>query len=387
MNRNIIHLDMDAFYASVEVLDDPALKGQPVIVGGGGDRGVVSAASYEARKFGIHSAMPWVTAKKRCPHGKFLPVRMSRYRAVSDRIFAIFQRFTPLVEPLSLDEAFLDVTGSSLLYGAPPTIAARIRELVRREIGLTVSAGVAASKLVAKIASDQNKPDGLTIVAPGTEGEFLAPLPIRRLWGVGKTTGKTLAMLGIRTIGDLRRLPEEMLERKFGQPGRSLYLAARGLDDREVETDRGMKSVGHEETFEHDLLDRSLIDRELLALAVRVGRRLRRHGLTGRTVTLKVKYHDFVQITRSQTIQEATDDGREIHRCARALLAKTPTAVKAIRLLGISLSQFNHTGQRQGSLFQDRGEGEKRQQINRAVDRITEKYGATAILPAGLLGE
>jgi len=387
VNRNIIHLDMDAFYASVEVLDDPALKGQPVIVGGGGDRGVVSAASYEARKFGIHSAMPWVTAKKRCPHGKFLPVRMSRYRAVSDRIFAIFQRFTPLVEPLSLDEAFLDVTGSSLLYGAPPTIAARIRELVRREIGLTVSAGVAASKLVAKIASDQNKPDGLTIVAPGTEGEFLAPLPIRRLWGVGKTTGKTLAMLGIRTIGDLRRLPEEMLERKFGQPGRSLYLAARGLDDREVETDRGMKSVGHEETFEHDLLDRSLIDRELLALAVRVGRRLRRHGLTGRTVTLKVKYHDFVQITRSQTIQEATDDGREIHRCARALLAKTPTAVKAIRLLGISLSQFNHTGQRQGSLFQDRGEGEKRQQINRAVDRITEKYGATAILPAGLLGE
>ncbi|MHB1379527.1 MAG: DNA polymerase IV, partial [Desulfurivibrionaceae bacterium] len=221
-SRRIIHLDMDAFYASVEILDNPALRGQPVVVGGDCNRGVVCAASYEARKFGVHSALPMLMAKKLCPQGVFLPVRMARYQEISRRIMEIFQRFTPLVEPLSLDEAFLDVTASQRLMGSAEKIAGQIRALVRDTTGLTVSAGVGTSKLVAKIASDLNKPDGLTIVPPGEEEIFLAPLPIGRLWGVGKTTREALALIGVQTVGDLRRIPPAILTAKFGKAGRML---------------------------------------------------------------------------------------------------------------------------------------------------------------------
>jgi DNA polymerase-4 len=322
-NKAIIHLDMDAFYAAVEVLDDPSLQGKPVIVGGSKNRGVVSSASYEARKFGVHSAQPVATAMRLCPQGVFLPVRMDRYKEISRKIFEIFRRFSPLVEPLSLDEAFLDVTGSSRLFGPPEEIAAKIKKLVKEETELTVSAGVAPTKFVAKIASDLNKPDGLTIVEPGGVGTFLDPLPIETLWGVGQATRKTLSRLGVRTIGDLSRLPAELLEKRLGKQGRHLHFLANGIDEREVEAEREVKSIGHERTLGEDIRERAVAKRELLSLASRVARRLRDHGFTGKTITLKVKYHDFVQITRSVTLPEGTDDGRDIYQSCCSLLAKT----------------------------------------------------------------
>ena len=291
--RTIIHVDMDAYYASVEILDNPEFRGKPVVVGGTSDRSVVSAASYEARKYGIHSAMATVKARRLCPHAIFLPVRMSRYREISQMIMDIFHRFTPLVEPISLDEAFLDVTGSSNLFGEGPIIAREIKRLIAEETGLTASAGVAASKLVAKIASDLHKPDGLTVVEAGREREFLASLPISKLWGAGGKTIESLALLNVESIGDLAVLPPAILTSKFGKHGRHLHLAANGIDDRPVVPIREAKSIGHEETFSEDLTDLVVIKRELLELATKVGERLRRYELRGQTITVKVKFHDF----------------------------------------------------------------------------------------------
>ncbi|MEJ2331602.1 MAG: DNA polymerase IV [Desulfobulbaceae bacterium] len=385
--RCIIHLDMDAFYASVEQLDNPDLKGKPVIVGGSSKRGVVSAASYEARKYKIHSAMPIAQAMKLCPHGVFLPVRMKRYKEISSQVFRIFQKYTPLVEPLSLDEAFLDVTGSAKLFGTAEDIAKRIRKEVFQETGLTISAGVAASKLVAKIASDINKPDGLTIVPVGKEAEFLAPLPIKRLWGVGKKTQETLSLLGVHTFGDIASLPEKLLEQKFGKHGISLRRKALGLDNRDVETEHETKSVGHEFTFDTDLVELETIRRELLELAVMVAKRLRRYQLQGKTITLKVKYHDFRQITRSSTIKQHSADSKRIYEEVIRLLQKTNAGEKPLRLLGISVSGLQlESGSRQQFLFQGMRSNGKRQEINKALDEIQEKYGSTAILPGRLLG-
>ena len=385
--RRIIHLDMDAFYASVEQLDNPALKGKPVIVGGSSKRGVVSAASYEARRYKIHSAMPIAQAMKLCPHGFFLPVRMKRYKEISSQVFRIFQKYTPLVEPLSLDEAFLDVTGSAKLFGTAEDIAKRIRKDVYQETGLTISAGVAASKLVAKIASDLNKPDGLTIVPVGKEAEFLAPLPIKRLWGVGKKTQETLSLLGVHTFGDIASLPEKLLEQKFGKHGISLRRKALGLDNRDVETEHETKSVGHEFTFDTDLVELETIRRELLELSVMVAKRLRRYQLQGKTITLKVKYHDFKQITRSATIKQHTADSKRIYEEVIRLLQKTDAGEKPLRLLGISVSGLQlESGSRQQFLFQGMRSNGKRQEINKALDEIQEKFGSTAILPGRLLG-
>jgi DNA polymerase-4 len=386
-HRSIIHLDMDAFYASVEQLDNPELKGKPVIVGGTSKRGVVSAASYEARRYKIHSAMPIAQAIKLCPHGVFLPVRMKRYKEISSRVYAIFQNYTPLVEPLSLDEAFLDVTASVKLFGTAEDIAKKIRKEVFKKTGLTVSAGVASSKLVAKIASDINKPDGLTIVPDGTEAEFLAPLPLKRLWGAGKKTREVLGMLGVKTIGDLAKLPLSLLEKKFGRHGKSLHNAALGLDERNVETEHETKSIGHEFTFNTDLTDITTIKRELLELATMVAKRLRRYQFQGRTVTLKVKYHDFKQITRSATIKQHTADSKKIYEEVLQLLKKTEAGQKPIRLLGISVSGLKHGGSiSQQLLFQGFQTNPKRKEINKALDEIQEKFGETAILPARLLG-
>jgi DNA polymerase-4 len=385
-NRSIIHLDMDAFYASVEQLDNPELKGKPVIVGGSSMRGVVSAASYEARKYKIHSAMPIAQALRLCPHGIFLPVRMKRYKEISNKIFSIFQQYTPLVEPLSLDEAFLDVTSSGKLFGTAENIATQIRKQVFEEIGLTISAGVATSKLIAKIASDIKKPDGLTIVPAGSEAEFLAPLPIKRLWGVGKKTQKTLALLGVHTIGDIAGLSLKLLEQKFGKHGRSLYYAASGLDERDVETEHETKSVGHEFTFDTDLAENETIRRELLKLSVMVAKRLRLHQLQGRTITLKVKYHDFRQITRSSTIKEHIADSKRIYEEVLQLLKKTAAEKEPIRLLGISVSGLKLENEsNQQLLFPEMQTGRKREEINKALDTIQEKFGSTAILPGRLL--
>lgn len=385
-SRAIIHMDMDAFYASVEALDDPTLKGRPVIVGGSRTRGVVSSASYEARRYGVHSAQPMATAMRLCPHGVFLPVRMARYREVSDRIFEIFCRFTPLVEPLSIDEAFLDVTGSVGLFGPPVDIARKIKEAVRRETGLTVSAGVAPCKFVAKIASDLRKPDGLTVVPEKEVREFLAPLPIERLWGVGRVTREALALIGVRTIGDLSRIPLEVLEAKFGRQGLHLHFLSQGIDDRDVETERVPKSIGSEETFPQDLLETSVMLREILAMSMRVSRRLRREGLVGRTVTLKVKYKDFAQATRSVTLPHPTDDGREVFRSCRSLLLRTQAGTRPVRLLGVSVSQLRSREQKgQLSLFEKGRDEERRRRLSEAMDRILDKFGEDGIVPGTLL--
>ena len=396
---------MDAFYASVEVLDNSSLRGKPVIVGGGVKRGVVSAASYEARKFGVHSSIPMSKAMRLCPHGVFLPVRMERYKEVSDRVFGIFRRYTPLVEPISLDEAFLDVTASVRLFGPPEEIARKIRTEVREETGLTVSAGVASSKLVAKIASDMNKPDGLTVVPRGKEQDFLAPLQVGRLWGVGEMTRSALAELGVQKIGDLAGISEEAVVRKLGKHGAHLHRLAYGIDDREVEPEREIKSMGREETFDEDLLEILDLRRQLLDIATRTAARLRSHGLRGRTITLKVKYSDFRLVTREVTLPLGIDDGGEIFRQALLLLEKTAAGKKPVRLLGIYLSNFggepgSDTVSGQISLFgyQVQPDVSSRRppgtrdpartaKLNAAVDRIRGKYGAKGVRPGTLAGE
>ncbi len=383
MTREIIHLDMDAFYASVEVLDNPDLKGLPVIVGGSSDRGVVSAASYEARVYGVHSAQPIVVARRLCPQGIFVPVRMSRYIEISEQIMAIFSHYTPLVEQISVDEAFLDVTGCHSLFGSAIDIAVKIRKQVRQEIGLTVSAGIAGSKLVAKIASDCNKPDGMTVVPHGEEETFLAPLPIKRLWGVGRKTLPALNLLGIHCIGDLARLSLDFLEKKFGKQGRHMYFCARGIDDREVEIDYTTKSIGNEETFERDITDLQRIKKELLRLATKVGERLRRHRFSGRTITLKVKYHDFISVSRSMTLTQPTNDSRELYQAALNLLPRTLAGSKAVRLVGIAVDKLQEdTCPRQLGLFTCAKRN--RNDLNRALDQINDRFGSATIKPATL---
>ncbi|MGZ9163519.1 MAG: DNA polymerase IV [Candidatus Deferrimicrobiaceae bacterium] len=404
-HREIIHLDLDAFYASVEVSDNPDLSGKPVIVGGGEKRGVVTAASYEARKFGVHSAQPVATARRLCPDGVFLPVRMSRYKEMSDRVFEIFRRFSPLVEALSIDEAFLDVTGTDRLFGGALEIARKIKAAVAAETGLTVSAGVAASKFVAKIASDMHKPDGLTVVPRGKEKEFLGPLPVGKLWGVGKVTETALHRMGVKTIGDLASVPAETLRKKFGEHGPHLHRIANGIDDREVEPEHEVKSIGHEDTYDEDIRDGKEIEKELLSLAHRVSSRLRRKGFRGRTVTLKVKYHNFTQVTRAATMPFPTDDGATIYRTVLPLLKKTEAGRRPVRLLGISVSHFGEKRSPreewgQIPLFGKRPElrspssretperdPARTAKLNEAVDRIREKYGEKGIRPGTLAGD
>jgi DNA polymerase-4 len=383
--KSIIHLDMDAFYPAVEVLDNPELKGKPVIVGGTKERGVVASASYEARKFGVHSAQPIAKAMRLCPKGIFLPVRMSRYKEVSERIFEIFYRFTPLVEPLSIDEAFLDVTGSTRLFGHPVDIAKNIKQIVFNETGLTVSAGVAPSKFVAKIASDMDKPDGLTVVLPGRIREFLDPLPIKKMWGVGKVTQKALASLNIRTFEELSKMPVKVLEQKFGKYGIKMHQLSMGIDEREVVPEHDTKSIGHEETFPHDIVDACEAKKELLSLVNKVSRRMRRNGVTGRTITLKVKYNDFVQITRSKTLPKSTEDGREIYSVACSLMEKTEVGKRPVRLLGLSLSQLTFIGpEDQLTLFDQNETSKKRKDLNKALDSLYEKHGEKSIRPGTL---
>ena len=386
--RSIIHLDMDAFYPSVEILDNPELKGMPVIVGGNRERGVVSSASYEARKFGVHSAQPMAQAMSLCSHGVFLPVRMSRYKEVSEKIFEIFKRFTPLMEPLSIDEAFLDVTGMERLLGSPVAIADKIKKTVFEETGLTVSAGIAPSKFVAKIASDIEKPDGLTVVAQDQVAEFLDPLPVGRMWGVGKVTLEKLNSLGIKTFYDLRLAPVEILEKNFGKHGGKMHLLAMGIDGRKVETEHEMKSIGHEETYSTDIRDIESAEKELLALSMKIGRRMRLENVTGRTVTLKVKYSDFKMITRSETLDKDTDDGMGIYSVARGLLKKTETGGRPVRLLGISLSGLSSgNSENQMSLFSGTELSQKSGSLNRAIDSLEKKYGQKSVVPGRLLSD
>ncbi len=379
--RAILHLDLDAFYASVEQLDDPTLRGRAVIVAGPSNRGVVCAASYEARRYGVRSAMPTVRARRLCPDGVFLAPRFSRYHELSERVFAIYRRYTPLVEPLSLDEAFLDVTASFALHGAGAAIAARIKREVRSETGLTVSAGIADVKLAAKIASALGKPDGLVEVPAGGTRAFLAPLPVGRLWGVGKVTEGALATLGIHTIGQLAEAPEALLTGAVGHGhARDLRALARGDDPREVIADEEAKSVGAEETFERDLRGRDELLPHLRSQAERVGQRLREAGRRARTVTVKLKYADFEQVTRRCTLAAATDDGKVLYDAACEQLARADLD-RAIRLTGISASGLDDAPEQLG-LFDASATDPRRQALNAAVDVLQARFGRGAVRPA-----
>jgi DNA polymerase-4 len=386
--RSIIHLDMDAFYPAVEALDKPELKGKPVIVGGDRKRGVVSSASYEARKFGVHSAQPIATAIRLCPDGIFMPVRMSRYKEVSRQVFEIFHCFSPLVEPLSIDEAFLDLTGAERLMGQTREIARKIKETVFKKTGLTISAGVASSKFTAKIASDIDKPDGLTVVPPDRVREFLDPLPVKKMWGVGKITQQALTRLNVKTFKDLRQIPVEILEKNFGKHGAAMHLLSMGIDERDVEPERKVKSIGHEQTFMKDILNPDQARKELLSLSNRVSRRMRREEIRGSIVSLKVKYSDFKQITRAATLSEPTDDSMEIYSTSCRLLKKTAVGKRPVRLLGISLSQLSSPeGEKQLMLFDQHTGHQKRKDLNTALDSICDKFGEKSIRPGTLISK
>ncbi len=386
MAPGVLHVDMDAFYAAVEVLDQPALRGRPVIVGGRPDsRGVVSAASYEARAFGVHSAMPLVRAARACPQGVFLPVRMERYREISERIFSVFHDYTPLVEGLSLDEAFLDVRESALRFGDGAAIGREIQRRIEAEIGLSCSVGVAPVKFVAKIASDLRKPHGLVIVEEEEVSRFLAPLAVERLWGVGEVTAARLRNLGITTIGEIRERGEEALASLFGEAGRHLHALACGIDPRGVEPDGGRKQVGHETTFAVDVGDREVLLAELMVLAEEVGRRARCDGRRGRTVTLKVRYAPFETHTARVSLSGATDATADIYAAARALFDRSVLVPpRRVRLLGVTLSGFADGPARQMDLFEE-GARVRRRRVDAVVDRITERLGRDAIHRAGAL--
>ncbi len=391
MPRAVLHLDLDAFYASVEQLDDPSLRGRPVIVGGTSRRGVVCAASYEARRFGVRSAMPTAEAHRLCAEGVFLPPRFDRYGEISRAVFGIYRRFTPLVEPLSLDEAFLDVTASRALHGEGSAIAAAVRRLVRGETGLTVSAGVADCKMAAKVASDIGKPDGLVVVPEGGTAAFLAPLPVSRLWGVGKVTEAALRKLGVGTIGDLAAFPEAVLVARFGAQGSHMKALARGDDPRPVVPDEEAKSIGAEDTFEHDLRGAEALYPHLLEQSERVARRLRDAGKRGRTVTLKLKYSDFTQVTRRTTLAAATDDASAVYHAVRADLGRADLDLP-VRLTGVSVSGFDE-GPAQLALFAA-GPGEaaapadgRREALNAALDALAARFGEGAVKPATLAEE
>ncbi|MFQ5881439.1 MAG: DNA polymerase IV [Candidatus Methylomirabilales bacterium] len=387
MTRGIIHVDMDAFYASVEQRDHPAYRGQPVIVGAdpqaGKGRGVVAACSYEVRAFGVRSAIPISTAYRLCPRAVFLPVRMERYEEVSHRIFQIFRRYTDLVEPLSIDEAFLDVSGSTRLFGEPAAIGRRIKAEIWREEGLTASVGMGPNKFVAKIASDLEKPDGFVVVRPEEVESFLQDLPIAYLWGVGEKTAARLKGLGLKTIGELARWPVGELSRRLGVAGIHLHRLSHGVDDRPVIPEEAAKSMGAETTFSVDTADLRQMRQTLLGLAERVSARLRREGYAGATVTLKLRYADFTTLTRSLTLPEPTALTEEIYQTALALFQRIPLDRRGVRLLGIVISKLTgRTSSGQMPLFPSDPRSEK---AARAVDEIRRRFGGTGITRAALL--
>jgi DNA polymerase-4 len=381
-HRTILHVDLDAFFAAVEQRDRPELRGKPVAVGLGGsnDRGVVSAASYEARTFGVHSAMPIRTARRLCPDCIFVPVDGAKYQRVSREVMAILRRFTPLVQPISIDEAFLDVTGSRALFGDGESIARQVKAAVRAEIDLTISVGVAATKLVAKIASDLRKPDGLVVVEPGTEAAFLAPLPISRLWGVGPSTATALRDFGVATIGDLAALDRAALVRRFGRHGASLVDRAHGVDADPVDDPDRAKSVSHEHTFDEDTADPEVLERTLLGMAEGVSGRLRHAGLKAGTVTVKIRDSGFHTITRQRGLPEPSDLTDPIWRAALEL-ARPEMRGKRIRLLGVAASGFGV--REQLGLFE--GGDDRRRKLVEAADEVRERFGTRAITRARLL--
>ena len=379
--RYILHLDFDAFFASVEEILDPSLKGKPIIVGAPPERrGVVASASYAARAFGVRSAMPTAQALRLCPQAIVLPPRHKIYGEYSVRMMAILSEYTPLVEPLSLDEAFLDVTGYKAHWGSPEELAQQLQERLSAELGLTASIGLASNKLVAKIASGLEKPRGFMVVPHGREAEFLAPLPAEKLWGVGEVTAGSLHEMGISTIGQLAELSAAQLEARFGRRGQDLHRQARGIDESPVVVEREEKSLSRETTFAQDVGDGQVLRKKLLILSESVARRLRNRGLRGRTVKLKLRYSDFETITRQVTMGTPTDLEQVIFDQAVRLLDQSWDSKRKVRLIGVGVTKFD-TEVSQLSLFEGAGDGriEKLRRLSQSVDRIREKYGDEAI--------
>lgn len=412
MRRWIMHVDMDAFFASVEQLDHPEYKGHPVIVGGLSSRGVVATASYEARKFGVHSAMPISRAKKLCPHGIYVYPNMARYKEISQIIHKVMEEFTPIIEPLSLDEAFLDVTGITHKFTGPKALGRAIKDRVFEETGLIISAGLAPNKFLAKLASDLDKPDGLVVIPYGKEYESLANLPIKRIWGVGPSTERRLKDGGFSFIKDIQALPDETaLVPYVGNQARRVWELARGIDERPVETDRQIQSVGNEETYESDVEDPAVIDLELHYFANRVAKRLRKYGLMGHTVSIKVRYNDFKTVSRQKRIDSSTDQERVIYDTSvllwnklmrdalsakqeeREVMGATPrpkfdnsileVPVKPIRLLGVTVSGLSAEGIVQDDLFSI-GADEKDEKLSTVLDSLSSKFGEGAIMSGAL---
>lgn len=375
MRRWIMHVDMDAFFASVEQRDDPALQGKPVIVCGKSRRSVVATASYEARAFGVHSAMPLSQAKRLCPHGCFVAPRFEAYREASDAIHQVMLHYADAYEPISLDEAFLDISGMGSQYPTLGSIGRAIKEEIRSVVHLTASVGIAPNKFLAKMASDMNKPDGLCIIPCGREREVLAPLPVRRLWGVGSVTEKKLLAAGFRTISDIQEAVPEKLSALLGNQGPLLKALSLGIDERPIISSRQVKSIGDESTYEYDLTDRRAIDREIAIHSDIVAQRLRRHDLAARTISLKIRFASFKTIMRSLSLEEGTNLQETIDSACQTLLSRIPLA-EGIRLIGVTASNLG-APLSIPSLFSDKEE--KRARAARAMDSIQQKYGRKAL--------
>ncbi len=377
----ILHVDMDAFYASVEERDDPSLRGKPLIVGGAPDgRGVVAAANYAVRKFGVHSAMPTSKALLLCPHANVLHPRMEHYAEISQKIREIFRRYTPEVEPLSLDEAFLDATSCVQLFGSVETIGRAIKQDIWDELNLIASVGVAPNKFLAKLASDMDKPDGFTVIQADCVQNVLDPLPVTRIWGVGKVTKQMFDKIGVTTIGELRLLTVEQLRQTFGQSGEHFWRLARGIDDREVIPDRAAKSISHETTFPTDIRDIDVLRAWLLELTEQVSRRLRNNNIRGRTVQLKVRYGNFDTITRSKSLTEPTNVTDQLWAVVSELFASgLPARPLIVRLIGMGVSNLQPTQAVQRSLFDDAETDDRGAKLDAVADQIRNRFGNTSL--------
>ncbi|HWP95442.1 MAG TPA: DNA polymerase IV [Syntrophomonadaceae bacterium] len=380
---HIIHCDLDAFFASVEQMDNPSLQAQPVIVGGtAGSRGVVSTCSYEARAFGVHSAMPMAQAHRLCPRGIFMPVRMSRYQEISQQVFAILSQYTPLMEPLSIDEAFLDVSGTEALFGSPERIGRQIKEQVKSELDLIISVGISYNKFLAKLASELGKPDGLRIITFDQALEVLKPLPVTRLWGVGDKGKQALHHLGLYTIGDIQTLPPGWLEERLGDSGRHYWELARGVDLRRVEVQQERKSLGREVTFSEDVSDMETLQNHLVFFAAELCSKLRKDNILCSTVTVKLRYRSFKTITRRRTIAPSHAD-LVIGEVADELLRQSYSGEPPLRLLGLSLGKLSKADAwEQGSLFQ---EERKNYDLDQLMDSIRQRFGLEAIQRGNLV--
>ena len=378
MARTIMHIDLDAFFVSVEQVLNPKLQGKPVIVGGRPDRrGVVAAASYEARAFGLHAGMPLTTASRLCPQAIFIEGSFSKYRDASQRFMAILADFSPFLEPVSLDEAYLDVTGFESIHGSIHQMATAIKQRIKDELGLCASVGIASGKVIAKVASELSKPDGLLVVVDGEERSFLAPLPITELPGIGKKAEQILKGLGINNIGQLAAIPSDTLKSHFGVTGKIMHDHANGIDDREVELPSAAKSISRETTFGKDTRDRSILKTTLRYLSDRVGTELRQRGEQARCVTLKLRYADFTTITRRQTLTQSNNSDQTIFDTGLQLLKKALSQEKQpIRLIGIGISNLVEPGRQLDMLDSS---AQRREQLDKAIDRIRKKYGFTAI--------